>query len=68
MREYNKKHNELYGYLSEHTGVKVRNPADVFDIFGTLTAEVNIRNSCKAMENILKCPIYIAVTQNKSVN
>lgn len=37
--EYNKKHLELYKYLSDHTGENVRSPEEVFDIFGTLTAE-----------------------------
>lgn len=35
-------YNDLYGYLSNHTGLTIEDPDDVQSIYSTLKAEVDI--------------------------
>lgn len=40
IQKVNEENRELYEALSRYSGENVKNPDDVFDIFGTLEAEV----------------------------
>ena len=42
IKAINELNKDLYEALSKHTGQNITNPDDIFDIYGTLQAEVKI--------------------------